>query len=138
MKRKILLFSLLIMQNCACLQESSQSVAEKNVEAFVTSRMSSKATYKPISFTPLDSGAFSIIEVAPHFLKHKFQSITPNGEVVIEEWSFYMDASLNIVSYADEGKSAQIPRSDFGKNYDSIGIAADSVVNNILKETINN
>lgn len=136
MNGKVLLFALLLMQSIACQQDSPQKVAEKNVAAFVKSKMSKKAGYTLVSFAPLDTGDSSIFEISPHFLTHKFQSRTPNGEIVIEEWLFFMDSSLDIVAYRENGKGSQIPRSDFGENCDKVGAAADSVVNNIIKETI--
>jgi len=123
------------MQNIACQQGSPQKIAEKNVMSFVKSKMSKKAAYTPISFAPLDTGDSSIFEISPHFLTHKFQSLTPNGQIVVEEWLFFMDSSLHIVAYRDQGKDAQKSRSDLGGDYDKIGAAADSVVNNIIKET---
>lgn len=114
MNSKVLLYSFLLMQNIACQQGSPQKIAEKNVASFVKSKMSKKAAYTSITFAPLDVGDSSIFEISPHFLTHKFQSRSPNGKVIIEEWLFFMDSDLNIVAYRDQGKDAQKSRSDLG------------------------
>lgn len=134
MNSKIFLFALLPIT--ACQQDTPQKIAEKNVATFVKSKMSKTAVYTPIYFPPLDSGDAAILEVAPHFLSHKFQSLTPSGGVVVEEWLFFMDSSLNIIGCADHSKGSLKSRSDLGEHYDKIGAAADSVVNNIIQETI--